>query len=205
MRVILKKILVLSIGSFLATSSCKKSGIDKDPESRNFRKDIFNCLINETRWDPAKSDSGYVRAYIINSSADEYFITLDAGGPQNNTIVVHVAGVKFAKGPVTYPINQNVPQNVLDFFVHTMYPVNFGLFNDGWINSNNNSPMHKLYFTSAEHTGEVTITKFTMEPAPMAGTFRGIIAGSFYFKALHSNTNESVNVRDGNFEIEYWK
>ena len=204
MSVISKKFLGISIGALSIISSCRKSGVCEYPETRNFRKDIFNCLINETRWDPAKS-AGYVKAYIINSSADEYFITLDAGGPQNNTIEIHVAGVKFAKGPVTYPINQNVPQNVLDYFVDTMYPVNFGLFNDGWINSNNNSPMHKLYFTSAEHIGQVTITKFTMEPAPMAGTFRGIIAGSFYFKALHSNTNETVNVRDGNFEIEYWK
>jgi len=59
------------------------------------------------------------------------------------------------------------------------------------------------YLTSAEKTGEVIITKFTLEPAPQSGTYRGIIAGTFHFNALHKETNETVNIREGNFELEY--
>jgi len=203
MKIVSKHFLGISICILTILSGCSKAVTYEDPV--NYRKDVFNCLVNGTRWDPARSPDGFAKAYIINSGNDEFFVTLDAGGPGHNYVSVHITGVRFAKGPVTYLINQDVPQNVLDYFVATVYPVNFGMFDDGWINSNNNSPMHKLHFTSAENTGEVIITKFTMEPAPMPGTFRGTIAGSFYFKALHPDTNETVNISDGNFEIEYWK
>jgi hypothetical protein len=50
----------------------------------------------------------------------------------------------------------------------------------------------------------VNITKFIIEPALQAGTFHGVVAGTFWLSASHS-PNEIVNIEDGKFEIEFWK
>jgi hypothetical protein len=194
-------LLCLSFGLSSILPGCKKPTTEE--ETKNYRKDVFNCLINETRWNPAHMDEGYVKAYIINSDASGYYVTLDAGS-NKKTMAIHLAGIKLTKSPTTYTINQNVPQNVLDIFVYTMYPDNFGYVDDLRIDSNN-FKWHKCFLTSAEKTGEVTITKFTMEPAPQAGTYHGVIAGIFHFNTLHKETNETIAIRDGNFEVEYWK
>ena len=210
MKTITKPLLFAGLWSVLVVASCKKDNTNDVPPPQTFKnKNTFNCLINGKAWKPDASNSGYISAYIINSGEgynkdkQNYFATIDARS-ENKSMVLHLSGVK---GPGIYPICQNVPKNVIDIFVYTMNPVGFGWYYEYWKNELNNIALSKSYLTSSENTGQVVITKFIIEPAPLAGTFHGIIAGTFQFKAsfLNSgNVNETVNIQEGNFEVEFW-
>jgi hypothetical protein len=202
MKVFPNSLLFIFLCLLLTTVSCKKND-DDSQKPGSFRKDIFNCVVNGSSWDPAKSESGYTKAYIIDavttSGKPEYFVTLIAGSHKKN-IVIHLSGVK---GTGTYFINQDVPPNVLDIFVYTMFQTSFAWYEEWW----KDELLYKWstpYLTSAQNDGQVSITEFNMEPAPVAGTYHGFIAGTFWLSASH-NGNEIADLKDGKFKIEYWK
>ena len=138
------------------------------------RLDIFECKVNGQLWLPEVSN-----AWIENKLESSY-----------QSGVFSVSARK--KRGLPNPISEKIYYSGY-FFTTGEYELT-GWPHDMSFSKILDNSLH-IFRTDSLHTGKVTITK--------VDTVAGIIAGTFYFDAIDTTTNEVVHITEGKFDVKY--
>ena len=152
----------------VAAGSCKKEEVDALPKATQTGQHTFGCLVDGKAFVPLPSRG-------INSSSRD---PLEAS-VYHTDLLVSARGdgyvdfaLRNAFQPGTYPLNDaNANTNG-----YGMYQISAG-----------------PYFTTATHTGTVTLTRID--------TVARIAAGTFQFTAFNQRNSQTVTVTEGRFDV----
>ncbi len=175
-----KQLLTLLVSLLLFT--CQSEVVDPMPPASQSGQGIIACRIDGDLWLPAKSftwdfksgGTGRIARYSAKSK------TLFVGGSnQTDGRQISFSLINCDKEG-TYSLTDQCPDQVRP-------SVNCGVFSPTVYLSGD------TYWTNAQATGEVVITKLTEK----------IVAGRFSFVATGSKTSKRVQVTDGRFDFLY--
>ena len=171
---------------FLIASLAFLNSCEQLPEPTATGKQTFGCRVNGKLWRPKgrSTPSGSyapVSAYTVyNTSSNYLFISAFFG---DQTIKLSVSQPKLTAD--TFPLNK--PATFCGFS-----PNAFGAFaTEGGMVCQNKSE----FVTDSLHTGEIVITRLD----PVAK----IVSGRFSFVGYDPKTRQTIEVKDGRFDLNY--
>jgi hypothetical protein len=188
--------LALSLQLFVACSNDDgKSSLCKDnlPAITTTGSNAFGCCINGNLLIPRDgtgafggSDSGAGLYGGYPNSTDYYELDVrDFKSERTGQILIHMHQVHFNREG-DYIINQSNGYNAIDGLNHTYLHCRV-------FNATTNSYQ---YYRSYENSGVLKITRYDFANRIISGTFTCLVKNS-------SNPNDSIEIKDGRFDINW--
>lgn len=182
----MKQLILIVLSFILLSSSCRKnkSGnpVDQLPPETQTGANTFGCLIDGQVFKPK---GGTIGAPVLTAGYQlligGYHLSVGATDRSNSTksttVIIGADSVKLNIG--TYSLSK--------------YRVK-GFLGGGVVYSEDNQ-LPKRYYTNNIQVGQVVIKKMD--------EINQIISGTFWFDAIDTNSNKTVQIRDGRFDLQY--
>jgi hypothetical protein len=179
----MKNIFFLLCSLFIL-ASCKKT-IDALPEPTQTGANTFGLKLNGEYWIPqsfAGINTPILTAQLSGSNLNDLIINAQnfALEPKESQFQLFIKNIT---GPGTYPLNQNTD-------IGRGASVSYAYYVKRKIN-----PLNE-WITDAQHTGNVTITRWDPENGIASGTFE-FTAGSM------DNSTDPITVTEGRFDVKF--
>jgi len=175
----MKKILsLLIIGIFILAVSCKKENINPEPE----HKDIFQCKVNGELWKPTGEDGFFGFDKILDVYFDNTFL---------NAISIS------AKRIINDQDGNNLEDQKMNIGIGLNNPEQDSIFLIGLGNIYSDFLHCGRYYRDTTFISE---NKLILQPID---TINKIIKGSFNFKAVNQDCQDTIYVSEGFFKLKY--
>lgn len=176
----MKKLILLFTIS-LTLSCCNnddnnntQNPIDQLPPETQTGENTFGCLLDDEAFIPSGGTNPLDAVYQFVNGGYYFSVQGNRRNSENNllTISIGVLNIELTQGS-TYQLIENEDGNATGNFLYSTL-------------SN---------YTSANNSGELTITKLDTE--------NQIVSGTFWFDIIHPYTEEIVEIREGRFDMQY--
>lgn len=176
----MKKLILLFTIS-LTLSCCNnddnnntQNPIDQLPPETQTGENTFGCLLDDEAFIPSGGTNPLDAVYQFVNGGYYFSVQGNRRNSENNllTISIGVLNIELTQGS-TYQLIENEDGNATGNFLYSTL-------------SN---------YTSANNSGELTITKLDTE--------NQIVSGTFWFDVLHPLTGEIAEIREGRFDMQY--